>query len=80
MKQLTNLSATSADVVETPAASSNQGMRSVQSQQGFWRHMRITQGGSYFESSNGGKAFIPEAELWVLVEKFDPNLIMPKVS
>ena len=80
MKQLKNLSAISSDMTQTAQATNNQGVRSVQSQQGFWRHIRITQGGSYFESSTGGKVFIPESELWALAEKSDANLIAPKIT
>ena len=78
MKMLSNLSAAVSDLSSPLDATRNQGARSVQSQAGFWRHIRFTKSGPYFESSAGGRVFIPESELWKLAEQHDANLVTPK--
>ena len=92
MKTLTNLTATVSDsVVATPAikgavvaaspvAVPSGGIVNTQAQKGFWRRVRHTKGGSYYESSTGASVFVPLAETFKMIEANEPLFVAPTAA
>lgn len=80
MKTITSLTATEAPAEIKSAAvlmvSPNE-THVTQSQKGFWRRIRVSKNGLFFESSAAGSVFVSHADLWNLAESHDINLKTP---